>query len=410
MLLRNNAEGTADETTVTTANSATGGSAFDAVVTAGATLVFDTGQFAHGASAFRLATVASATASMSWTTAIGAAKARVYGHLYLRATDFTAVSLILARLRGAAAQAARITVDTAGRLQLRNGANSVVDTALVGNAMAVNTWYRIAYDIAIGASATSSLWLYAGDSSTLIEQLTAVANYGTNNIDEANFGTTNASANVPSYWLDELQINDTGVPGPALLTATIGQSTDTSTAQPFTRTKTVAIGQPSETSMAQTFGRVKILTTGQASETSTAQPFARTKTAALGQAVDTSTAQAYARTKSATVGQASDSSTAGTFVPSKSMVIGQAAETSTTGAFTAAKARTIGQAADTSAAGSLTAVKTLTIGQALEMDTAQPFTSTQPPGTIVPRPDTGTTARPATGTVTRPYTGVVTRP
>lgn len=159
-----------------------------------------------------------------------------------------------------------------------------------------------------------------------------------------------------------------------VITVTLGQATETDTAQAVTRLKTLAIGQATETDAAQAVTRVKARTLGQASETDEAQPVAvvePTITVEVGQASETDTAQALARLKTLIVGQVSETDAAQAVGRLKTLAIGQAAETDLAQAIAHVLSRVLGQASETDSAQTLGRLKTLALGIASELDTAQ---------------------------------------
>ncbi len=158
------------------------------------------------------------------------------------------------------------------------------------------------------------------------------------------------------------------------LSATIGQATETDTAQAMTRRKARTAGQASETDTAQPMGRSKSKTIGMIVETSTAQPFARSKSRSVGQASETDLAQPLARSKSKAIGVAEETDLAQPVTRSKARTTGQASETNLAQPVARSKARTLGQVEETGTAQPVTRSKALSIGQASEMNVAQPLT------------------------------------
>jgi hypothetical protein len=215
------AEGGSDETTVTTGNSGgSSGTAWDTVnIGTDATLVYDTAQASHGSLSMRHATGAtSTTANAIWDTAIGTPVARLYGRIYIRSADMTNNRSIL-RIRTGTTQIVRLQINASGELELRNSANTAVDTSTT--VLSDNTWYRIEFDVRPGNPVTNTVNLYVGDSTSLTEALSASSNYSSGTtIDEFGVGNFAAGANAPSTWFDSIQINDSGLPGPATVDAT----------------------------------------------------------------------------------------------------------------------------------------------------------------------------------------------
>jgi hypothetical protein len=229
--LGNTAEGGSDETTVTTGNS--GGSSGDAFggVTIGtnASAVFDTAQAAQGSLSYRLATGGtSTTVFLQWTfTGV----ARIFFRAYFRLASVGAARSLI-RIRAAGAQVARIALSASDTLELRNGGNSVVDTSTA--TVSANTWYRIEGDITVGTSQSGTVNLYTGESTTLTEAVTATATYGSGTADEIHYGQVVNASNLANLWLDGLDVNDVGLPGPAVVSAAAECATATMAAQDAT--------------------------------------------------------------------------------------------------------------------------------------------------------------------------------
>jgi hypothetical protein len=110
----------------------------------------------------------------------------------------------------------------------------------------------------------------------------------------------------------------------------VGQASETDTAQAITRRKTVTVGQATETDTAQPITRVKSKLLGQPSETDTSQPMVFATSQAVVQATETDSAQPITRRKTKTIGQASETDTAQPVsVNPKRRLIGQASEADT---------------------------------------------------------------------------------
>jgi hypothetical protein len=216
------AEGGTDELQISTANSGgDSGTAWDTVnVGTDATLVYDTAQPAHGTYSMRHATGAtSTTANAIWDDAIGTPVARLYGRIYLRSGDMTSTRSIL-RIRTGTTQIVRLQINASGELELRNSANSVVDTSTT--VFSDDTLYRIEFDVQPGNPVTNTVNIYVGDSTTLTEAVSASSNFSAGtSIDEFGVGNFAAGSNIPATWFDDIQINDSGLPGPAVTNATV---------------------------------------------------------------------------------------------------------------------------------------------------------------------------------------------
>lgn len=214
----NTAEGGVDETTVTTLNSGgASGRAWDTVtVGPGATMVYDSAVAAHGGLAYRIATGGtSAQAWVGWTGGTLGALPRYFGRCYFMISAGLLGSTIvtLMRARAGATQSSRVSVTTGNKLSIRNTSNGQVAVGAVN--IAADTWYRAEWDIAVGAAADGFAKLFLGDSTSALDNLSApAANFGASNVDEVGFGVVASAANHGTYWVDDLQVNDSAMPGP----------------------------------------------------------------------------------------------------------------------------------------------------------------------------------------------------
>ncbi len=215
MRLINGFEGGTDEVDVSTANSGgTSGDAFDTVTIGSATtLKYDTAQQMYGTTALRVATgITSATVHAGWTTSLGAISIRIFGRLYFRPESLDANGRTLGRIRSGGTQVARFGIDGSFFANMRNSANTVVDSGSV--AFTAGVWYRVEWDISSGGSATNTVRVFRGDSTTLLDQISATSAFATGNIDEVNIGQVVAATNIPNGWFDSIEVNDYGYPGP----------------------------------------------------------------------------------------------------------------------------------------------------------------------------------------------------
>jgi hypothetical protein len=229
--------------TVDTTNSGYGGSnAWTSVtVGTGATCVYDNTAVAKGSSAIRISTAG--TASQVFTTWLGPlpSHGRDFGRLYFRFASGGAARTLM-RSRSGGTQVARIALSAADKLELRNGANSTVATGTA--TLSAGTWYRIEWDVQPGTGTDATLYLYAGDSTTPLETITANSTYSSGStVDEHAFGQVVSTASLPSLWLDGMQANSTGLPGPAVGVAYVEtQSSSNAAGATVTTSATIPAG------------------------------------------------------------------------------------------------------------------------------------------------------------------------
>jgi hypothetical protein len=216
--LRNPLEGVSSGTVITggPGNSGASGTAFDSVT--GAPTYDNTVLVKSGNAAAFTSTVA-ATVSLNWTTALGGSFARLAGVCYFQSTSFSVANMVVRLRDGSGNQIARIVTDTSGHVVLRvNTGNTLIGTTTA--AMSTGTTYRIEWDITSGATAPVAVYLYLGDSTTLLDSVTsASANSGAASIGEINWGIFTSTASVPLFRLDELAVSDAaGLIGPTIPT------------------------------------------------------------------------------------------------------------------------------------------------------------------------------------------------
>jgi hypothetical protein len=228
--LLNNAESQTSGTTVTTGNSGADADsvAFDNVVIgANMTLTFDNAHAAHGSNAFKYALTSTATAITHLDWVFDAPVTRLYGALYVYITTGIVSSVRLIHFRnGAGTLDCGLFLDSStNKVGIRSSADGAIATS--ATSLTLNAWNRIEFDYTFDAAAgAASVDLFAGancDGVTPDSTVTTSAqNFGTQcdrvwiGCCTANFSSTSGAA----YWLDDLNVNTTGKPGPGPYTLT----------------------------------------------------------------------------------------------------------------------------------------------------------------------------------------------
>lgn len=212
--LTNTAEGGAEDAAVTTGNSGgASGNAFDSVSIGGTGAITYDNEHARGNRAFKVVGDTANAAYLTYTTALGTV-AEAWGRLYLYLVANPGATTGIVRLRVGAAQVARISIDTTGHLQIRRADNNTLATMV--SSIPLGQWVRVEWHClatAVGGDLECRLYS-AADSATVTEQLSDTNAALANNIDEVNLGHHNASP-ATTLWIDDLQVNTTGWPGPA---------------------------------------------------------------------------------------------------------------------------------------------------------------------------------------------------
>jgi len=210
----NSLEGGTPGVAISPANSGgASGTAFDAVKKSkGATLAFDEAQAAHGSRSMRLQTTSGAT-HVQWREAIGASD-MVWGRVYVFLAVNPPSSLNLIRALNGTSPIATFRVTTRGTVQILD-ANNVVRAAS-SRGVGLGGWTRIEFfvDPATSTTGQAEVRLYAGDSASPFASSAASAtNFGTA-LTTVRFGQTQGKT-AREMWLDDLEVNSGGWPGPA---------------------------------------------------------------------------------------------------------------------------------------------------------------------------------------------------
>lgn len=214
------AEGGAENVTLTTGNSGgASGDAWDTVVTgANATQQYKADVVLNGKRCITQFTGASSVSCYAqWTAKIAArwpaGMTTNYGRCYLRISAIPAVDTTFIEMSDAAGTTNRgnIRVRSTGAVRLRNAANGTVVTS--ATILSVNTVYRIEWRVDGSATGAWELKIFLGESTSALESLSGTANFG-GVIGTYRFGFVANVANSIQYWLDGMNVNDVGLPGP----------------------------------------------------------------------------------------------------------------------------------------------------------------------------------------------------
>ena len=210
MLLTNSFEtGLSDETAITAANSDDNGAgnAFDAI---GGECLFDTLRAAHGSLSMKCVVDAIEVANIDWSTSIGTIS-ELYVRAYLYMTAFPTSTMRLIRTKNSSA------VDVS-YVQIGNDGTIYNVDATSFNSMTtllpINEWVRFEWRLLASVTVgINHLKIFHHDSLTLIEeQIRTTVNTGVD-VDVLAIGNPTTS-NVGTFWIDDLEANDIGWPGP----------------------------------------------------------------------------------------------------------------------------------------------------------------------------------------------------
>jgi hypothetical protein len=383
--------GLASGTTITGGNSATGGNAFDTITSGtGTTATYDSTAYRASLSGLFSSAGTSAASSANWTTSIGTAVAHVYGRTVVNGSSFTVVVDFL-RCRAAGAQTFRLRINSAGKLEFRNSANTLLATSTT--TFATVTWYLIRWDITVGASATGVIYIHTDPTTgTAAETLTAnTASFGTSNIDEVNFGApVSAIANAAAFRHDDILFTDVALPGPPTQSIAIAETLSAAdaiaraVARSRAAAETLTAGDTIARAVAQARAAAETVTAGDAIARAMAGARAAAETLSAGDAI----ARAVAAARTAGEGLAAADTVGRGLVVARTVAEGLAATDTVTRSWATGRA----------AAESLTAADTVTaVATAAAVNSGHATTQVSAPATRTTR----TTATASTG-VTAP--------
>lgn len=383
--------GQSSGTTITTGNSATGGNAFDSVTIGSGAAVTYNSTAARGALCMQCTTGGTAAvASVNWTTAIGTALPTVNFRFSIRPGALTAITPVIRGRGGAAVQLFRISINTSGNLELRRNTTSTLVSTTVGALTTADTWV-VRGQVVVGASSTGVLYIhYDPTSATPDETFTpSGVNWGTDNIGEFNAGATSATSNA-SLRIDDLVLTDGAIPQIPAQSVTLSES--------FTAADALARAAAYTRAVGDTITLTDVLDRIAGASRPLAEPIT------FSDAIDRQHVVTRALAEPVTFTDAIDRILQVQRGLAEPLSIEDAAARSLAFARTAAEDLTLTDMVTNGSALIANLSETVTFADTVTATVGHAA------GSVVTRPNTGTTTRPSTGTVTRPYTGVVTRP
>lgn len=208
--LANNAEGGTDTTAATTANSGgKSGDAWDAVEIGGSgAITFDNDHAERGALAYKVVGDASANTMLTWNTKLGTLP-ELWGRVYVWLSALPSSAIGLVRVRNAGSQVARVQIDTAGHVEIRQANNNLL--AETSAAVATGQWVRIEWHVrAKAANGTVEVRLYNSANSTIAtETVSSTTATLLDNLTEVQTGHLGV-ASPATLWLDGLAVSTEG--------------------------------------------------------------------------------------------------------------------------------------------------------------------------------------------------------
>lgn len=157
--------------------------------------------------------VTSTTSYVAWTTQLGTVRALWFrAYVTIPAAPPT-VTQVVARGMGASVQKFRLTVESTGKLILRDQANTQAATS-VSNIPAAQI--RVEGFVAAGTVGSFEIryWTTPGSPGTPTETLTGTGDFAASDFDEFRFGVGASFASVAGYHLGGFNVNTVTWPGP----------------------------------------------------------------------------------------------------------------------------------------------------------------------------------------------------
>lgn len=211
----NGAAGGSQGTTVTTGNSGgDSGTAWDTVtINATAALTFDNTK-GRGNFAYKCSTGGTAgTCFPQWTLGTGITTT-VFMRCYYYFTANPGANHRIFVFANGGTQHANVQMLTTGKLRWVLGSGGTLTT--MTNSVSLNQWIRLELSAVVTATGTLTMRLYNNaDSDTITETSTGANASGQTSVTVAGYGISGtAVANIGPFWMDEMEFNDTGFPGP----------------------------------------------------------------------------------------------------------------------------------------------------------------------------------------------------
>lgn len=208
--------GVADET-VLNGNSGNGsaGNAFDDVTTGGGTIKFDTAQAAHGTLSARFDT-STARTQVAWLASMGT-QTQIWGRCYFFKATAPTNDFWVIRFEGSGGTNAILALG--GGLTVFD---SVFTSGGAGVSLTYNQWYRFEFHLLCSATVgVIEAKVFAADATSPLGTGTITNANTQTDVTAVNFGNPADTIDAATFWLDDLQVNATGYPGPSVVPANL---------------------------------------------------------------------------------------------------------------------------------------------------------------------------------------------
>lgn len=215
----NSFDGGSQGTTITTGNSGgASGTAFNVVTIGGSsTEVFDS----HGKGLFsgKIAPQSGQFDYVAWTTAIGTQSDVIYGRFYMYLTANPNAALHVVRTLSSSSARYAVVINTNGTVSLFGSSDTAFSTSTA--TVPLNQWCRVEFDCnySTGGDGAGDAFLYFGNPDAPYPDYTEVIGgfspTGTS-ADTFRFGKGQNNTFTDTFWIDEININTDGSPGPVV--------------------------------------------------------------------------------------------------------------------------------------------------------------------------------------------------
>lgn len=202
--LRNNCEGAASGTTITTANSDDNSAGDPLDISTSGTRIYDNSWTHSGTTSWKCEGTSGNTAILAWDRTDTRLAFR--GYVKFSALPSATCAILQARNSGSMGE---VQMRTDGKIQVTDDTGAILHTTAA--ALSVDTTYRFEYTIEKGATTSNgkvSFAYYLGDSPTPVESafVSTTANMGTADVTSMRFGKLTGIASTWAVWFDDVAV------------------------------------------------------------------------------------------------------------------------------------------------------------------------------------------------------------
>ncbi len=202
--LRNNCEGAASGTTITTANSDDNSAGDPLDISTSGTRIYDNSWTHSGTTSWKCEGTSGNTAILAYDRTDPSVATRVY--FRFTGNPSATCGILQARNSGSMGE---VQMRTDGKLQVTDDAGTILFTT--ASALSTSTTYRLEHYVAKGTTTSNgkvSFAYYLGDSPTPVESafVSTTANMGTADVTSMRFGKLTGIASTWAVWFDDVAV------------------------------------------------------------------------------------------------------------------------------------------------------------------------------------------------------------